>query len=284
MLNILTFDIEDWFHLLDHKQTENPSYWKNYPSRVVGNTKRILDMLDKRNQKATFFCLGWVAEQHPSLVRDILSRGYELGSHSYCHQLAYKQSRRDFHDDLYRSISVLENISGSKIKAYRAPGFSVTQENPWVFEELIEIGITHDCSVFPARRSHGGFKGLPAEPFLLNSNGGSIKCFPMNKFNLLGVDVVFSGGGYFRLLSYQIIRQMMLRSDYVMTYFHPRDFDDEQPIIPGLSIARKFKSYVGLNGSLKKLERLVDEFEFGSLMTSDDIFEQGKVQNVRVGD
>lgn len=283
-MNILSFDIEDWFHILDHREVEDSASWAQHPSRVVKNTQRILDVLDARAQKATFFCLGWVAERHPDLVRDILNRGHELGSHSYFHQLAYKQSRKDFKDDLLRSISILEDISGQKITAYRAPGFSVTQENPWVFDVLIEAGITHDCSIFPAQRAHGGFHGVPATPFILERDGGEIKAFPMNTFRVVGRDVVFSGGGYFRLLNYQIIRQMMLRSDYVMTYFHPRDFDAEQPMIPGLGAIRRVKSYVGLKGAMPKLERLIDEFNFQSLMSADSQLIVGQLPRVRVED
>ena len=282
MLNILTFDVEDWFHILDHREVEDPASWAQHPSRVVENTRRILDVLDKRAQKATFFCLGWVADRQPDLIKDIVNRGHEIGSHSYSHQLAYKQTRKDFQDDLLRSISILEDISGKKITAYRAPGFSVTQENPWVFDILIEAGITHDCSIFPTQRAHGGFQGVPATPFTLERDGGDIKAFPMNTFRLAGRDVVFSGGGYFRLLNYHIIRQMMLRSDYVMTYFHPRDFDAEQPMIPGLGAMRRVKSYVGLNGAMSKLERLIDEFNFQSLLSADIQFVAGQLPRVRV--
>ena len=268
-MNILTIDLEDWFHILSHPDVEAPASWDKLPSRVIMNTRRILEMLELRNQKATFFCLGWVAERHPSLIKEIVNAGHELGSHSYYHQLAYKQSTADFRDDTLRSISTLEDISGKKITVYRAPGFSVTHENPWVFDVLIEAGIEYDCSIFPARRAHGGFHGMPATPFILERDGGEIKAFPMNTFHLLGRDFVFSGGGYFRFLNYQLIRQMMLRSEYVMTYFHPRDFDVSQPMIPGLGKTRRFKSYVGLKGAMPKLERLIDEFSFQSLFDAD---------------
>ena len=257
-------------------------FWDKYPSRVVINTQRILDVLDSKKQIATFFCLGWVAERHPDLIKDILSRGHELGSHSYHHQLAYKQSRKNFREDLHRSITILEDISGNKISAYRAPGFSVTQENPWVFDELIKAGITHDCSVFPTQRAHGGFHGVPATPFILERDGGQIKAFPMNTFSVLGRDIVFSGGGYFRLLNYHIIRQMMLRSDYVMTYFHPRDFDAEQPMIPSLSMTRRAKSYVGLKSAMPKLVRLIKEFDFHSLMSADSQLAGSDLPRIRV--
>lgn len=281
-LNILTFDVEDWFHVLDHREVEDPASWAQYPSRVVENTQRILEMLDLRSQKATFFCLGWIAERYPHLIRDIVNRGHELGSHSFFHQLAYKQSRVAFRDDLMRSISTLEDITGQKIEAYRVPGFSVTQDNPWVFDVLIEAGIKCDCSIFPAQRAHGGFLGVPATPFVLERDGGEIKAFPMNTFRLLGRNIVFSGGGYFRLLNYQLIRLMMLRSRYVMTYFHPRDFDAEQPMIPGLGAIRRVKSYVGLRGAMPKLGRLIDEFDFQSLMSADRQLAGGQLPRVRV--
>jgi peptidoglycan-N-acetylglucosamine deacetylase len=281
LLNILTIDLEDWYHVLDNRYIDNVNSWKDYPSRVVRNTQMILDVLDQKNQKATFFCLGWVAEQHPSLILEILRRGHELGSHSYRHKLAFTQSKKEFREDLYRSINILQDISGSKIKAYRAPGFSVTKDNPWVFEELIEIGITHDCSVFPANRAHGGYLGLPDKPFILDSNGGVLKCLPMNRLHLMGIDIVFSGGGYFRLFNYQIIKQMMLRSDYVMTYFHPRDFDLFQPLIPGLSLPRKFKSYVGLKGALHKFERLINEFNFCNVMTASENINWIEAQRIK---
>ena len=245
---------------------ESPASWEHYPSRIVENTQRILDLLDEQGQKATFFCLGWVAERHPHLIRSLVNRGHEVGSHSHTHQLAYRQGRKDFELDLLRSISTLEDISGQKIVAFRAPGFSVTPDTPWVFDLLIEAGIEYDCSIFPTRRTHGGYHGVPSSPFLLERAGGELKAFPVNTFPVAGRNLVFSGGGYFRLLPYQLIRQLMRRSAYVMTYFHPRDFDAEQPLIPGLGAVRRVKSYIGLKGALPKLTRLIDEFTFESLL------------------
>lgn len=267
-LNILTFDLEDWFHVLDHLGVEDPASWPHYPSRVEENTRRILDLLDAKGKKATFFCLGWVAEKYPNLIMDIVGRGHELGTHSYFHQLVYRQSRSDFREDVLRSKSTLENIAGQEIIAYRAPGFSVTPETPWVFDELVEAGFKYDCSIFPMQRAHGGFPGLPSMPFILERAGGEIIILPMNTFRFFGQNIVFSGGGYFRLFNYQLIRFMMLRSEYVMTYFHPRDFDANQPMIPGLSMTRRFKSFVGLRGALSKLDMLLEEFEFQSLKSA----------------
>jgi hypothetical protein len=130
----------------------------------------------------------------------------------------------------------------------------------------VEQGIEIDCSVFSARRAHGGDASLGMfEPGYLDVNGTLLKEFPINTSAVLGQDLIFSGGGYFRLLPYRAIRGLMHRSPYVMTYFHPRDFDAEQPMIPGLSRARKFKSYYGLKDCLPKLKQLLLEFPFVDL-------------------
>lgn len=275
-MKILTFDLEDWFHILDHPETSDIGSWAGFEERVIGNTKRVMELLDRKKQKATFFCLGWIAEKYPSLIRELSNRGHEIASHSYGHQLIYLQSRNEFKEDLYRSISILESITGKKITAYRAPGFSLTPESPWVFEMLVEAGITHDCSIFSANRAHGGFPGAPSKPFIFESNGGEIKAFPMNTYSFLGLNLIFSGGGYFRLLNYALIKQMMRKSDYVMTYFHPRDFDILQPVIQDLSIKRRFKSYIGLKDSFLKLENLINDFDFCNLEAADKIIPYSK--------
>ena len=262
-MNILTFDIEEWFHLLDHPSTKSDKEWSNFEYRLDANMNRILNLLEKKNQKATFFCLGWVAEMYPHIIKQLDSMGYEIATHSSRHQLAYEQTKDEFKEDLHKSICNLENITGKKTKIYRAPGFSIKEENKWVFDELINQGIEIDCSIFPAKRAHGGFEKYGhAKPSLLETNNRTIKEFPINLLQILSKSIVFSGGGYFRLLPYPIIKLLTKNSDYVMSYFHPRDFDDTQPMIEDLSAIRKFKSYYGLKGSLSKLEKFISDFEF----------------------
>ncbi len=265
-MNILSFDIEDWFHILDNSTTKTQQEWKRFDSRIDLGVGQLLELLAELDIKATFFCLGWIAEHHPHVVRRIIDAGHQIGSHSYAHQLAYLQDEKEFSRDLVRSIKILEDISGKGVKFYRAPGFSVTKHNTWVFECLVENGIEVDCSVFPAPRAHGGFPEFGKdEPVLIETNAGMLLEFPMNVVPLFGRNVVFSGGGYFRLFPYWFIRKMMNKSEYVMTYFHPRDFDKDQPIVPGLSLFRRFKSYYGLSSSMDKLVKLLSEYEFISL-------------------
>ncbi len=269
-MNILTFDIEEWFHILDNNSTKTEVQWSSYEKRLDANMERIFELLKHKQQKATFFCLGWVAREYPHIIRRIHDQGYEIATHSDRHQLAYEQSRAEFSEDLKRSIGSIEEATGEKVKAYRAPGFSLKEENKWVFEVLAENGIEIDCSVFPSTRSHGGFASFGhAEPAMVDINGIRLKEFPINLYEVAGRNMIFSGGGYFRLLPYRMIKYMMKRSDYVMTYFHPRDFDTGQPVIGELSAIRKFKSYYGLGSAFDKLERLISDFEFIDLHSAE---------------
>lgn len=269
-MKILSFDIEEWFHLLDNTSTKTEADWAKYPSRIDENMERIFNLLAENNQKATFFCLGWVARKYPHIIKKIADLGFEIASHSDLHQLAYEQNIDTYRADLQASIKSIEDITSKKVRAYRAPGFSIKQENKWVFETLIECGIEIDCSVFPAERSHGGFAEFGhAEPCWIETNGMKLKEFPINLYNGLGLPLIFSGGGYFRLLPYFALNNLTKNADYVMTYFHPRDFDAKQPIIKELSILRKFKSYYGLKNCLPKLDKLIQHHSFIDLQTAD---------------
>ena len=269
-MKILTFDIEDWFHVLDNESTQSPDLWDKFPSRAEEGLERILDLLSKHNQKATFFILGWMAEKYPELIRKIDRCGHHIGSHSHTHQLVYQQSQAVFRDDLYKSKMVLEDLIAKSVTAYRAPGFSITQDAIWAFEHLIDLGFEIDCSVFPAARGHGGMQNFKVySPCISYEFGSPLKIFPLNTRGIFGVQFVYSGGGYFRILPEWVLRRCFSQDDYVMTYFHPRDFDPDQPVIPGLGSIRYFKSYVGLGSSLGKLEVILAENKFLSLDEAD---------------
>ncbi len=269
-MNILSFDIEEWFHILDKSDSNDKAAWKSFPSRIDNNVNRILNILDEYELKATFFCLGWIGEKYPDVIKAISNHGHEIGTHSYDHKLVYQQTPIDFNNDLKLSIDVLSNLIGKEITSYRAPGFSITKNEKWAFEAMIENNIKIDTSIFPAKRAHGGFEEFEScEPSIIKTNSGEIKVFPMNTHSLFGFNFVYSGGGYFRFIPYKIIKGLTKKSDYVMTYFHPRDFDDSQPMVPNLSVFRKFKSYYGLKGAEKKLRSYLDDFDFVSLGQAD---------------
>lgn len=268
-MNILTFDIEEWFHILDNESTKTTEQWKQYESRIHQNMDHIFQLLEKHNQKATFFCLGWIAETYPEVIKEISNRGYEIGSHTRMHQLVYEQTSKEFAQDLEHSVKTLEDITGEKVKYFRAPGFSIREDNKWAFDIIASNGIEVDCSVFPAPRAHGGFPSYKESlPSLLKYKGATLKEFPINYTTIAGKPLIFSGGGYFRLFPYSFLKRWTKNSSYVMSYLHPRDFDAEQPVLKDLSLTRKFKSYVGLKGALNKLDKWLSDFEFMDIGTA----------------
>lgn len=281
-MKILTFDIEDWFHILDVPKVNQICNWDAYESRIHKNVDRLLASVEKYNHSATFFCLGWIATRYPNIIRKISELGYEIASHGHMHQLVYEQTPNQFRNDVDRSVKSLEDIIGKKIKGFRAPGFSITSGMPWAFEALLELGIEYDSSVFPALRGHGGFARFgTARPAWIESSSGRIKEFPINLSRLLWKSIVFSGGGYFRILPYWMIERLTKKSDYVMTYFHPRDFDPCQPRLK-LPIGRHFKSYFGLKSSHAKLERWLENYHFVDVEHANANIDWSSAPSVRV--
>jgi peptidoglycan-N-acetylglucosamine deacetylase len=261
-MNILTFDLEDWFHILDHESTALPSQWTGFENRLEKNTEKILALLDEKEQHATWFCLGWVAAKYPSLIRKIAEK-HHIACHSQNHELLFRNSKEHAKNDIESSVKMLEDIIGKKVDTYRAPGFSVTEQTPWIFELLISLGIRTDCSVFPVSRNHGGFSSFPiSSPCRVSTVLGNIYELPVSTGTFFGQKIVFSGGGYFRLFPYNTIKSMIKKSDYMMTYFHPRDFDPGQPVLKSLTLKRRFMSYTGLKSSFGKLNHLLDDFKF----------------------
>ncbi|GHV06888.1 polysaccharide deacetylase [Spirochaetia bacterium] len=282
-MNILTFDIEEWFHILDNDSTKTINEWNHYESRIYANMERIFNFLDTIKVKATFFCLGWIAETYPEIVKEVVSRGYEIGTHTTMHQLIYEQSPQVFAQDLERSIKTLEDITGKKAKYFRAPGFSIRTDNRWVFDILLSQGIEIDSSIFPAPRAHGGFPSYNAvEPSILQYDGLKLKEFPINYTMILGKPFIYSGGGYFRLFPYSCIKHWTQKTSYLMTYFHPRDFDAKQPKIPALPFMRTFKSYIGLSSAFTKFQKLLTDFKFIDIAEADKMIDWEKVRTITV--
>jgi polysaccharide deacetylase family protein (PEP-CTERM system associated) len=277
-MNILTFDIEDWFHC---DFISDNSTWANYETRIHKSVDLILDHLSQNNLKGTFLILGWIADQYPEVVKKIYYLGHEIGCHSYYHELVYRMTREEFYADTLRALNTIENVIGEKVIIYRAPAFSITDKTPWAFEVLADLGIEYDSSVFPAAHDYGGFPSFGENsPAVINVNGKCIKEFPMNTVRVFTKNIVFSGGGFFRLFPYSLIKMWTKKSPYVMSYIHPRDFDFEQPLLPHLPLMRKFKSYYGLKNSFPKYKKWTSEFETVSLLEASEIIDWSDAKTI----
>jgi len=96
MKNALTIDLEDYYHVSAFADAMTSERWDLQPSRVERNTELLLDLLDQAGCKATFFTLGWVAEQHPHVVRLVAARGHEVACHSLRHRIVYGMTPEEF--------------------------------------------------------------------------------------------------------------------------------------------------------------------------------------------
>ena len=265
-MNILTFDVEEWFHLLDNDSTRSELQWKNFEVRIHKNMERIFRLLEDTDTRATFFIIGWVAKTYPEVVKEIASR-YEIGSHTMTHQLVWQQSPAEFRQDVDASIKLLQDITGQPIKYFRAPGFSIRKSEAWAFETLADLGIEVDCSVFPAHHSHGGLPEYGSgAPKIIRVGEKRIIEFPISCKFVGGKPIIYQGGGYFRLFPYPLIRKWAKsQGEYLLSYIHPRDLDPGQPMLADLPLTRKFKSYVGLHAAETKLRKFLTDFRFTDL-------------------
>ena len=270
MFNVLTFDIEDWFHILDLPDDRNISKWSEYESRVEQNTFRILTILQRYNVKATFFILGWIAENYPKLVQEIQKQGHEIGCHGYGHQLINTLTKKEFRSDLLKARDILGNITGEQPFSYRGPGFSISPENRWALKVIAECGFKYDSSIYPGQHGHGGYPMFTSDPVIIkfNKSNKDLFEFPVSVGKVFGKKMCFSGGGYLRLLPYMIIKKKFnefnAANKPVMVYLHPRDIDPDGPHLP-MPINRRFKCYVNVKSTEKKLIGLLDEFRFTTL-------------------
>jgi len=270
VLNVLTVDVEDYFHVEAFANNVRAEDWDSYPLRVEANTRRLLDIFASRGVSATFFVLGWVAQRCPTLVREIAAAGHDVGCHGFAHQAIYRGSKQDFVRDLRRAKMIIENILGSPVTAYRAPSYSITAKTIWALDLLAEEGFEYDSSIFPIVHDLYGIPGAPRFPHVRAlKNGKEIKEFPPSTLRLLGINFPVGGGGYFRLFPYSVTsfaihRINLVENQPVMFYIHPWELDPEQPRLTARWLSR-FRHYQNLASTETRLKTLLSEFEFSTL-------------------
>jgi polysaccharide deacetylase family protein (PEP-CTERM system associated) len=266
MKNALTFDVEEYFHAEVFAGVVRPEAWPTLESRVVDGTTRILDVLDRAGVRATFFVLGWVAERHPALVREIHSLGHEVGCHGYAHRMIRELERHELAEDVKRAKKVLEDTTGGAVLGYRAPTFSVTRETLWSLEVLADAGFTYDSSIFPVVHDRYGIPGAPRFPHRLRAGASEIAELPLSTVILLGQRVPVAGGGYFRLLPYRWTHQAIARLNDrerqpAIVYLHPWEVDPDQPRLP-VGPLSWWRHTVNAGKVHSRLERLLVDFSF----------------------
>lgn len=269
IINAMTVDVEDYFHVSAFADVVSPSDWPSYESRVSTNTDRILAILDKAGVQATFFVLGWVAERFPELVRRIHLAGHELASHSYDHGLVYSKTPETFRADLRRARAAIEDAAGVTVRGYRAPSYSITSQSLWALDVLASEGYTYDSSIYPIRHDRYGIPSWERHIHRVERGGRAFWELPGSTVRHFGVNLPIGGGGYFRLLPYWWTRQGLQTVNQVegkaaIFYLHPWEVDPEQPRLNAGALSR-FRHYYNLGETESRLRRLLKEFRFGTV-------------------
>jgi len=278
--NILSVDVEDWYQGLEVIPIED---WSHFENRIWMGLTRLLDLLEETKTKATFFVLGYLAEEFPEVVKEIHKRGYEIGTHGYSHKLIYKQDVEEFAKELKRSINILEEITGNRPLGFRAPFFSITQDSIWAFDVLISEGLVYDSSIFPVWNYRYGIPSYQRLPHKIQpSNGKEILEFPMSTLRHCGLNLPMCGGAYFRILPYSYtkwgISQLNKLGIPVVFYIHPWELDVEQPRIK-LPKRISLTHYAYLDSTEPKLRKLLQCFQFTTMkevfLSGDSLYENG---------
>jgi polysaccharide deacetylase family protein (PEP-CTERM system associated) len=270
IVNVMSVDVEEYFHPTEVQKYVDISSWSALPSRVEQQALAILDLFDRSKTRATFFVVGWVAERHPRLVRRIAEAGHELGCHSFQHALVYDLTPGEFRADTERCQAAIADACGVLPRVYRAPTYSITAKSIWALEILVELGFTHDSSIYPIVHDRYGIPAFPRHASVVETPAGPIHEVPIATVKLLNGRVAPVGGGaYLRLFPYRytaagIRRINATESKPACMYFHPWEIDPEQPHLAEGFIART-RTYGGISTMFNKLERLVSDFPFSTI-------------------
>jgi polysaccharide deacetylase family protein (PEP-CTERM system associated) len=268
-MNLLSFDVEDWFHVERLRHLVPRATWEAQEQRVEAVVDRLLEVLAEGGARATFFVLGWVAERHPGLVRRLAAGGHEVACHGYAHEPLPLLGPARFAADLQRARAVLEDLAGGPVLGFRAPTFSMVG---WALPILRAQGFLYDSSYFPGAYGHAAeLAGRPGHGLIGDLGDGlwevEIPSVPVGRRAL-----PWGGSGYFRLCPYPLfrlgVRRIVRARGQFVFYLHPWELDPGQPRVAALAWRDRFRQYQGLHRTAGKLRRLVREFSFEPIADS----------------
>ncbi|HSQ57396.1 MAG TPA: XrtA system polysaccharide deacetylase [Gemmata sp.] len=271
LFHVASFDVEEHYRIeAAHGLSFTPEAKGEYARRMEATTRQILDQLAAANVKATFYIVGQIAKTHAALVRDIHAAGHEVGSHSWDHRRVHHFKADTFREDLLRSKEALEDVTGEAVVGFRAPTFSIVRETGWAVDVLAECGFEYDSSIFPVRHDRYGIRDAPRGPFLAMGQTRELLELPPLTYRLLRLNLPVAGGGYFRLFPLRMMRAGMNQAARAATaasprvsmlYFHPWEFDPDQPRLPLRRLAR-WRTYVGMRHTTERMQMLLSGYHF----------------------
>jgi len=264
-------DVEESFQVSAMAPYVSRAEWDSLPSRVGTGVALLLGLLEANRAAGTFFVLGWIAQKHPALVRQIAAAGHEVASHGWGHERVTDLSPDAFRDSIRKSKALLESITGAEVKGYRAPSFSIIRGGEWALDTLLEEGYAYDSSLYPVKRSGYGYADGGRDPYTVRRASGSLREFPPATRQVGPVVLAAGGGAYFRHLPYSLVSSAFANAEHrgvpATFYIHPWELDVEQPRI-AVPFTTRLRHYGGLTRTLPRLRRLLSRFRFQSIATT----------------
>jgi polysaccharide deacetylase family protein (PEP-CTERM system associated) len=271
ILNAMTIDVEDWYHSITSIPFKD---WHQYEDRVEVCTRKILEIFRNFQITATFFCLGYIAENNPKLIEAIQKDGHEIGTHGYAHQLVYNMTPDEFRKDLIASINILEQITGEKVVGYRAPYWTITKDSYWALDILAEEGLKYDASIYPIKTHIFGIPESPMHPYEISSEQNQklkLLEIPPTVVEYLGKRIPVAGGIFLRALPYAFVKSALRKVNSNQTtavvYFHPPEIDPKKPKLK-LPLRERLLHYYNLDTIESKIKKLLEDFSFSSIRNS----------------
>ncbi len=266
-LNLLTVDLEEWFVVEALQGRFTFKDWPDLPSTIARNTRKLLSIFDQHSVRATWFILGWCAERHPELIREIVAAGHEVACHSYSHTMVSKMNPEQFRSDTSKAIEIISRAGGITLKGYRAPTWSITDEQAWAFEILAELGFEYDSSIFPIKHDIYGMPKGPTDTFRMSFEDNKYLWeVPASTLRFMGRNIPLGGGGYLRHSPYWYtrwcIKKLNKQGRPAIVYMHPWEVDENLPRVEGLSARQQFRTYGSTDTFKIKLNKLLSEFRF----------------------
>jgi len=262
--NALTIDFEDWYQGLEIPHTE----WEGLEVRIEHAARRLLEVFAESGVRATFFVLGWLAERHPGLVREVAAAGHEIATHGWSHRFIYRMTPGDFRDELARSMTLLGELSGRPVLGHRAPFFSITARSLWALDVMSDLGLRYDSSIYPVLNYRYGIEGAERWPHHVGTGPRPLVEFPISTWRMWGRNVPIAGGAYFRIFPYAVTRhafRSINRAGHpAVFYLHPWELDPDHPRIR-LPRRIALTHYANLGATEGRLRRLLRDFRFAPM-------------------
>jgi len=267
--NAFTVDVEEYFQVEAFSDLIPKQDWHKFPSRVEETTNRLLELLATHHVRGTFFVLGWIAENHPDLVGKIIKEGHEIGSHGYDHTMITEMTPEAFREDVRKSKTILEGITGASVNGYRAPTFSILEKTSWAYEILLQEGYSYSSSVYPIWHDRYGWPKFGDHPRQMGSDkNGEIWEVPLTVGSVGPFRIPFGGGGYLRaypyLLTKALFRNLSRKGGHGVVYIHPWELDTRHPAVKA-PFFRRLRHHIGIPGMKQKLIHLLRSMRFGTV-------------------